>query len=370
VAQPRYTQIDIEATPYYHCISRCVRRAFLCGRDRVTGQCFDHRKGWIVEKLAELTDVFAVQICAYAVLSNHFHLVLRVDSAGARAWSETEVVERYGRLFPGAAALWHELPPSVAADRVRLWRARLYDVSWFMRCLNESIARRANVEDDCKGRFWEGRFRSQALLDTAGLLTCMSYVDLNPIRANLAASLEDSDFTSIQQRLGLPPAAGSERRPIMEKTETTGSGEVTGMGNAGPPAGEYPRGEGDEGQDSQADSAPRRPELVAFSASGAFIKEAEALLPLTLGDYVELLEATGAAVRGPEPGPVLPEGSVRTLRRVGINSGYWLRAVRDYRRRFFSMVGSVHAIDVYCARTDREQAKGSDWAARVFRDCA
>jgi hypothetical protein len=80
VAQPRCTQVDIDATPYYHCISRCVRRAFLCGRDRLTGQCFDHRKGWIVEKLAELTDVFAVQICANAVLSKHFHLVLHVGS--------------------------------------------------------------------------------------------------------------------------------------------------------------------------------------------------------------------------------------------------------------------------------------------------
>ncbi len=360
MAQPRYTQIDIDATPYYHCISRCVRRAFLCGRDHLTGQCFDHRKGWIVEKLAELTDVFAVQICAYAVLSNHFHLVLHVDSARARAWSDTEVVERYGRLFPGAAALWHELPSSVAADRVRLWRARLHDVSWFMRCLNESIARRANVEDDCKGRFWEGRFRSQALLDTAGLLTCMSYVDLNPIRANLAASLEESDFTSIQQRLGLPAAAGSEQRPTVESSEA---------GHAVPPAGEPPWGRGDEGQDSQCDSAPRRPELVALSTPGAFRAEEHAL-PLTLGDYVELLEATGATVRGPGPDTVLPEGSVRTLWRVGIISEHWVQAVRDYRRRFFSMVGSVHAIDVYCARTDRAQAKGSDWAGRVFRDCA
>jgi len=369
VAQPRYTQIDIDATPYYHCISRCVRRAFLCGRDRLTGQCFDHRKGWVVEKLAELTDVFAVQICAYAVLSNHFHLVLRVDATRARGWSDTEVVERYGKLFPGAAALWHELPPSVAADRVCLWRARLHDVSWFMRCLNESIARRANVEDDCKGRFWEGRFRSQALLDTAGLLTCMSYVDLNPIRANLAASLEESDFTSIQQRLGLPAAAGSGRRPTKETTETTGSRQATDMGNAGPPVGEPPPGEEEEGKDSRGDGAPQRPELVAFSAPGVSIAEEDAL-PLTLGDYVELLEATGAAVRGSELDTVLPEGSVRTLRRVGINSEYWLQAVRDYRRRFFSMVGSVHAIDVYCARTDREQAKGCDWAGRVFRDCA
>jgi hypothetical protein len=189
----------------------------------------------------------------------------------------------------------------------------------------------------------------------------MSYVDLNPIRANLAASLEESDFTSIQQRLGLPAAASSA-------TEAT---ESTEAGDSEPPAGDRPapRGEEDEAKESQGESSPWRPELVVFSAPGVSNEEEDAL-PLTLGDYVELLEATGAAVRGPRTDPVLPDGSVRTLQRVGINSENWLQAVRDYQRRFFSMVGSVHAIDVYCARTDRRQAKGSAWAGRVFRDCA
>lgn len=90
---PRYTQIDIEATAYYHCISRCVRRAFLCGQDRLSGANFDHRKAWVVEKLAELTTIFAIRICAYGILSNHFHLVVRIDSGQARAWSDREVVE-------------------------------------------------------------------------------------------------------------------------------------------------------------------------------------------------------------------------------------------------------------------------------------
>ena len=188
--QPRFTQIDIHATPFYHCISRCVRRTFLCGTDRLTGQCFDHRKAWLVELLGELTEIFAIDLCGYAVLSNHYHLVARLDGERARAWSPEEVIARYRRLFASTVEARLAQPPAQVADWVACWRARLYDLSWFMRCLNEAIARRANAEDQCTGRFWEGRFRSQALLDDAGLLTCLAYVDLNPIRAGLATCLE------------------------------------------------------------------------------------------------------------------------------------------------------------------------------------
>ena len=333
MAQPRYTQIDVDATPYYHCISRCVRRAFLCGRDRFTRRNFDHRKAWVVEKLAELTEIFAIQICAYAILSNHFHLVLRIESERARAWSDAEVVERYGRLFPRTGEQWHQLSPSQAADRVARWQARLGDPSWFMRCLNESIARRANREDGCTGRFWEGRFRSQALLDDAGLLTCMSYVDLNPIRAGIAKSLEESDFTSIQQRL-------AER--VREHDPTVAVSK---------------------------DSSPargRRPALVGFAACE--LRQGEDGLPLAFDAYVDLLSATGAALRG--AGSALPERSARTLERLGIRTNLWLEALRNYRRQFFTMVGCVHQIALCCARTDRLQAKGSAWARRVFRNCA
>ncbi len=128
--KPRYTQIDIEATRYYHCIGRCVRRAFLCGSDRVTGRNFDHRKSWVVEKLAALSSIFAIRLCAYAVLSNHFHLVVRIDSERASAWSAAEVVERYGRLFPGTAKLWEHLTPAQQGEQIARWRARLADLSW------------------------------------------------------------------------------------------------------------------------------------------------------------------------------------------------------------------------------------------------
>jgi len=209
VTRARYQQVSLQDTPYYHCISRCVRRAYLCGDDPISGRNFDHRKQWLVTRIKQLASLFSVDVCAYAVMSNHYHLVLHVNKAQAEAWSDDEILQRWRELFPRNGVLIETLlknKTSRAAQKmlkqhIELWRDRLVDISWFMRCLNETIARQANREDECSGRFWEGRFKSQALLDEKALVTCMAYVDLNPVRANVSESLETSDFTSIQDRL-------------------------------------------------------------------------------------------------------------------------------------------------------------------------
>jgi len=85
--KPRRAQVSLDATPYYHCVSRCVRRAFLCGLDTLSGQSYEHRRKWIEDKLYELTQIFALDLCTYAVMSTHYHLVLYVDAAEAERWS-------------------------------------------------------------------------------------------------------------------------------------------------------------------------------------------------------------------------------------------------------------------------------------------
>jgi REP element-mobilizing transposase RayT len=210
--------ISLQDTPYYHVISRCVRRAWLWGQDEFAGRDYSHRKQWVIDRLAQLSEIFAIEICAYAVMSNHYHLVLYVDQEKAQRWTPEQVIHRWSQLHPPPHLIQrYQAPDASPAEReaaemiIETWRQRLFDISWFMRHLNEHLARRANAEDDCTGRFWEGRFKSQALLDEAGLLTAMAYVDLNPIRAGIANTPEQSEFTSIYQRIRQMRLAKPER---------------------------------------------------------------------------------------------------------------------------------------------------------------
>ena len=212
---PRSQLISISDTPYYHCVSRCVRRAFLCGSD-LDGNSFEHRRGWIVDRIKLLASAFSINVCAYAVMSNHYHLLLRVDLEQPHEWTQSEVIQHWLTLFAGPEIirrhqrllLTTSAELEVVSKIVEDWRVRLSSISWFMKCLNEPIARMANSEDKCTGHFWESRFKSQALLDDTAVLSCMAYVDLNPIRADICNSPEECDYTSIQERLGLDPATG------------------------------------------------------------------------------------------------------------------------------------------------------------------
>ena len=208
MTRPRKELISLADTPYYHITSRCVRRAFLCGVDHYSGQSYEHRRQWVVDRIRLLVSLFAIDVCAYAVMSNHYHLVLKLAPDQIKELSDDEIMERWCALFKGPLLVQRHrkgdtLSPAERAtvsDIVNVWRRKLASISWFMRCLNQPIARQANLEDECTGKFWESRFNSQALKTEEALLSCMVYVDLNPIRAGMATSPETSDYTSIQER--------------------------------------------------------------------------------------------------------------------------------------------------------------------------
>lgn len=201
---------DPDESGFYHCISRCVRRAYLCGFDRYSMRSYEHRKEWVRGRLSELLDIFSIGCVSYAIMSNHLHLLIRTYPIQAKAWSPEEVAVRWRTLFPKRRARDGSPEPATQTEieeiindpnLVTKYRQRLSDISWFNRCLNESIARQANREDRCTGRFWEGRFKCQKVQGFGAILACSVYVDLNPVRAGIAATPEASDFTSIQDRI-------------------------------------------------------------------------------------------------------------------------------------------------------------------------
>ena len=133
MTQTRRNLISLSDTPYYRCVNRCVRRAFLCGEDRHAGRSYDHRKQWIVGKIKALSALFAIDVCAYEILANHYHVVLHVDEMRSLGWEEEEIVARWKQLFRGvllvdrylAGQCGTEAEADKAREVIGQWRERL-----------------------------------------------------------------------------------------------------------------------------------------------------------------------------------------------------------------------------------------------------
>ena len=329
----RKTLISLQDTPYYHVVARCVRRAWLWGFDEYAGRDYSHRKQWVLERLTQLSSIFAIDICAYAIMSNHYHLVVRVDAGGAHNWTHAEVVERWTLLFsrPPLIERWEqglcdETEREFAEQIIERWRRRLHDVSWYMRCVNEHLARRANAEDDCTGRFWEGRFRSQALLDEAGLLTAMAYVDLNPIRAGIATTPEDSPFTSIYARI-----EALKRAHVPVQASST-----------------------------MPESILTAPPLLAFQASAS----AKAIA-FTLRDYLELVDWTGRMQRTDKRGAI-DRALPAIMQRLGLDEHVWLVAMRPKGNAFGRALGRLDHLRLHARTVGQSWIRGVGRAQRMF----
>lgn len=206
---PRSHTVSGQESACFHIYSRCVRRAWLFHSDSSGNRDLSHRAGLLETRLIELASCFSISIFSYAVMSNHYHLVVKTEPRQSFSWSAHEVARRWLTCSGSRINLMEDsrelsdlvLRLSENEEKVEIARARLSSISWFIRKVNEPIARLANAEDDCTGRFWEGRFKSQVLLDDTAVLSCMAYVDLNPMRVGVVSEIEKSPFTSINRRL-------------------------------------------------------------------------------------------------------------------------------------------------------------------------
>ncbi|GAB2704710.1 transposase [Aliiglaciecola aliphaticivorans] len=322
--QARKNQISLSDTSYYHCVSRCVRQSFLCGKDKLTGQSYEHRRGWVESRLLFLGSVFAIDIAAFAVMNNHTHLVLFVDNNLAESWSKKEVVTRWHQLHKGTLLTQKflrgeklsECEQATVDQITEVYRRRLYDISWFMRNLNEYIAREANKEDECKGRFWEGRFKSQALLDERAVLACMAYVDLNPVRAGIENTPETSKHTSIFKRI----------------------------------------------HDLKSGKQPES--LLQFV--GNHRQKGPVGIPFSFIDYCELVHCTGRCVRQGKTGFIkAKENSI--LKSIGFNPEQWLSLTIEFERYFFTAAGSEQVMQQFKRSTKHQRIRGMANAKVLFK---
>ena len=313
--KPRSQQISLLDTPFYHICSRTVRKAFLCGVDQETGVSFEHRRVWIEQRLFQLAQVFAIDICAHAVMHNHLHLVLHVDSERVKTWSTAQVLERWHQLFKGTL-LTQRYQNQQSLDKFQLamvestadiYKQRLIDISWFMRSLNEPIARQANREDNCTGHFWEGRFKSQALLDEGALLACMAYVDLNPVRAGIALTPEQSDFTSIQLRI------------------------------------------------KAAIKAEQPKALLPFSGNEHQQKKKE--IYFNLKDYLTLVDETGRILRNDKRGAINMK-TVNILARLHISDESWLKLTTNFEGVFTGAAGTAEHLCEFSEHVGLQRTHG------------
>jgi hypothetical protein len=319
---------------YYHCVSRCVRRAFLCGWCKLLNKTFDHRKDWVRQRLSLLVEIFAIELVAYAAMSNHLHTLIQTRPDLALLWTPDEVAIRWLHLFPapdvtGKSTLSSEHPAvkriTDHPEIVAVYRERLSSISWFNRCLNEYIARKANKEDDCKGRFWEGRFKCSRIDSLGGVLASSVCIDLNPIRAGMAETPENSDFTSVQDRIAA--LKGDASNATEENSRTV----------------------------DKRLSTPKLMEAKDFTSGN-----------LTCSEYIELVDSTGRMQKKDKRGCISDE-LTDVLTRLNLNTKNWSPSIAELGRMFSRVVGDTNAIAAAVEGTGKKWLKGARAASFVFR---
>ena len=375
---PRSQYVQEGQEGVYHCFSRCVRRAFLCGFDAFTGRDFSHRKALLLERLRHLSTIFAIDVCAFAILATHYHLILRTRPDLVALWSDREVARRWLTLFPRRRdPHGNPMPPEekdicALADqpgRIGELRRRLSSLSWFMGRLNEFIARAANKEDQVKGRFWESRFKCQVLLDEAAIAACMVYVDLNLIRAGLAGTPEESDFTSIQERIR---AWHRENMTTDQVPSDAAQDKRSGFSGGDMPTPESAGVMADPV--AEVDSAERKTSYGVALSSGWLCpiqsdSQRRGILQMTAAEYFDLVDRSGRMIRSDKRGAIDAD-LAPILLRLGANPTAWQETISDFGSRFHIAAGLVSSLRRFSDQLGRCWLKGIATARAAFASSA
>ena len=379
---PRAEQFDPGSVCIVHLVQRCVRRAYLAGADAVTGKNFEHRREWIRCRMERLASVFGIDVLTYAILSNHLHIVIRTRPDIAANWSDAEVALRWLRVFPGRRIDEQLADPTTNdvetlannAQRIQEIRTRLTNPSWFMKALCEPIARLANKQDEATGHFWEGRFKALAITDEAGLLACSMYVDLNPIRAAMAQTPEESVHTSAYDRIkslqgATIPSAAAELVAI----ESSEAGRILRTSTP-----EQLRKRNADAKKRKGPSILRDAWLspltineranVSPQANTTGIRASDkGFLSLDLRDYLTLLVWTGRQ-RGTVEKADIPAELDPILKRIGIDGRMWADLVWRFKKYFgrSRAAGSPQSLKDSAAQNNRKFTRGQRAAAACF----
>jgi REP element-mobilizing transposase RayT len=367
MALPRSRYVREGQEGVYHCFSRCVRRAFLYGFDALTRRDFSHRKKWLVNRLRDLAAIFAVEVCAYAIMENHYHTILRTRPDIAAGWSDREVAIRWLTLFPksganSSAGLLEDQIRGLATspERIAKLRLRLCSLSWFMGRLNEFVARAANKEDRVKGRFWEARFKCQALLDQAAITACMVYVDLNPIRAGIAATPEESEFTSIQQRI----RSWHNEQTAMSST----TAEIDAICLHGSKLTPEIESESSDLSEPISDTSNSLDDVTPSSCWLCPISpglQNRGILQMSLAEYLDLVDRSGRMIRCDKRGAI-DVNLAPILLRIGANPAAWSETVSRFGSQFNLAAGLLSNMRHFADELGKRWLKGSGIARIAF----
>ena len=342
---PRRKIVRKDRGAVYHCWNRCVRGASLCGQDTRTGQDFSYRRHWVRTREEQLAALFAIEFAFHAEMANHLHLVLRTRPDIARRWSPAEVVRRWLTITRLAKAMGNDVPtPSPQKTKLLLrnkkkiakLRRRLSSVSWLMGILCENIARRANQEEDRKGKFWESRFQCRRCDSEAAILVCGMYVDLNQIRAGEAKTPETSRYTSAFDRI-----QGRSQRSLKNRVDgwlcelTLRDGPLEGL-----------------------DSEYR-------SRSGRRASD-QGLLSIRLEDYLQLLDWTGRQQRPGKRGAI-PKSLAPILDRLAICQDALVDSLEHFDELFGHVIGHPADLQQAAAEMGVRWLKGQRANRQLFK---